>query len=305
MPAFVVAAFYKFAALPHAANLQAPLEALCEAHGLCGTILLATEGVNGTVAGSRAGIDALIGFFHDQPQLAGLEAKESYCEEPPFHRMKVRVKPEIVTIGDSEIAPTQRVGTYVPPEHWNQLLQDPEVIVIDTRNVYETRLGVFEGAVDPALANFRDFPQWVAKNLDPQKHPKVAMYCTGGIRCEKASSLLLREGFSQVFHLQGGILKYLEQIPQTQSKWQGECFVFDQRVSVDHQLQPGQHRLCYGCQEPVSPEEMAKEQYEAGVSCPRCHDRTDERIKASRRERAKQVALSKARGQRHIGDAES
>ena len=302
MPAFVVAAFYKFAALPNAESLIAPLEVLCAAEQLCGTILLATEGVNGTVAGPRRGIDALISFLRSQPPLADLETKESFCESPPFHRMKVRLKPEIVTIGDSEISPPHRVGTYIQPEHWNTLLEDPEVIVIDTRNVYETRLGTFQGALDPNLASFRDFPHWVAQNLNPEKHRKVAMYCTGGIRCEKASSLLLREGFSQVFHLQGGILKYLEQVAPEESKWQGECFVFDQRVSLDHQLQPGQHRLCYGCQEPVSPDDMASPHYESGVCCPRCHNRLDEVTKAGRRERAKQVALSNARGERHIGD---
>lgn len=302
MPAFVVAAFYKFVALRDAEALVAPLELLCARHELCGTILLANEGINSTVAGSREGIDALITHLRAQPGLADLTPKESFCDEPPFHRMKVRLRAEIVTIGDHEIDPTAVVGTYVPPAQWNQLLSDPEVVLVDTRNVYETRLGVFEGAVDPGITNFRDFPTWVTNNLDPAKHTKVAMYCTGGIRCEKATSLLLRRGFSQVFHLEGGILKYLEEVAPEQSKWRGECFVFDQRVALDHALKPGQHQLCFGCQEPISPEDLLSPLYEAGVCCPHCHDGLTDETRASRRERAKQVALAKARGERHIGD---
>ncbi len=304
MASLVVAAFYKFVALPQFAEFQGPLEQLCRLHGIEGTILLADEGINATVAGSRAGIDALMAYLLAQPAFVGIEPKESACEKPPFHRMKVRLKKEIVTIGDKAVSPAARVGTYVDPQDWNNLVSDPDVLLLDTRNSYETRIGTFDGAVDPKIENFSDFPAWVRANLDPARHPKVAMFCTGGIRCEKASSLLLQEGFSQVFHLQGGILKYLEDVPEEDSKWRGECFVFDQRVSVDHALRPGTYTLCYGCQEPITSHELKSPQFEQGVCCQRCFGRFSPEVLAGRRERARQVELAKTRGERHIGDGD-
>ncbi|MDZ4696962.1 MAG: rhodanese-related sulfurtransferase [Deltaproteobacteria bacterium] len=302
MATVVVAAFYKFVGLPDFATLQAPIETLCRAQGIKGTVLLAEEGINSTVAGPRAGIDALLGYLRGMPAFAELEAKESFCSTLPFHRLKVRLKKEIVTIGDRSVSPTARVGTYVEPQDWNALIGDPSVFVVDTRNTYETRLGTFAGAADPNIDNFTDFPIWVRQNLDPTRHTKIAMYCTGGIRCEKASSLLLQEGFPQVFHLKGGILKYIEEIPAERSTWQGECFVFDQRVSIDHALAPGSHALCYGCQEPLSSNELKSPQFEQGVCCPRCFGRDTPEVLAGRRERARQVALATARGESHLGD---
>jgi len=302
MASTVVAAFYKFVALPNYAQLRDPIETVCRHAGVEGNILLADEGINATVAGSRQGIEQLLNYLRSLPEFSDLEHKEAHCDHAPFHRLKVRLKKEIVTIGDKAVSPTKIVGTYVLPQDWNALLSDPEVFLVDTRNAYETRLGTFAGAVDPNIASFTQFTQWVQQNLDPAKHKKVAMFCTGGIRCEKASSLLLEEGFSEVFHLKGGILKYLEEVPQENSKWQGECFVFDHRVSVDHALTPGRYKLCYGCQEPVSDEDIASPMFEQGVCCPRCFDGLSAQVKAGRRERARQVELATARGERHIGD---
>ncbi|MDX2021210.1 MAG: rhodanese-related sulfurtransferase [Deltaproteobacteria bacterium] len=302
MASVVVAAFYKFVELPDFAALQLPIENVCRSHKVEGNILLADEGINATVAGSREGIDALLAFLRSLPPFADLEHKESLCERKPFHRLKVRLKKEIVTIGDKAISPTKGVGTYVPPSQWNELLADPEVLLVDTRNDYETRLGTFENAIDPHIENFTDFPAWVRRNLDPARHKKVAMFCTGGIRCEKASAFMLQEGFAQVFHLQGGILKYLEDVPEDYSKWQGECFVFDHRVSVDHTLAPGHFTLCYGCQQPLSAADKQDPRFEQGVCCGFCRDGLSEDVMQSRRERARQVELAKARGQRHIGD---
>jgi UPF0176 protein len=302
MSSTVVAAFYKFVALPRYVQLQGPIESVCRDAGVQGNLLLADEGINATVAGSRQGIDTLLSYLRSLPEFSDLEHKESLCDHAPFHRLKVRLKKEIVTIGDKAVSPTKTVGTYVTPQDWNALLADPEVFLVDTRNTYETRLGTFEGAVDPQIASFTEFTKWVQQNLDPAKHRKVAMFCTGGIRCEKASSLLLEEGFAEVFHLKGGILKYLEDVPQEKSKWQGECFVFDHRVSVDHELAPGSYKLCYGCQEPVSQVDMASPKFEQSVCCPRCFDGLSTQVKAGRQERARQVELAKARGLRHIGD---
>lgn len=300
---FVVAALYKFAPVEDPAALRDRLDALCESAGLQGTLLVAPEGLNGTVAGPREGIDALLDALRALEGFEDLHAKESECVQPPFLRMKVRLKREIVTMGDAEIDPRERVGTYVPPEAWNELIADPNVILIDTRNDYEVRIGTFDGAVDPKIKTFRDFPAWVKDNLDPGQQPKVAMFCTGGIRCEKASSLLLREGFEEVYHLEGGILAYLRDVPEAQSTWNGECFVFDRRVALDHHSAPGNHELCYGCQEPVSPEDMARPEYEAGVCCHRCAATIDEATKARRRERLKQLALAESRGEVHLGAA--
>ncbi|MEO1334976.1 MAG: rhodanese-related sulfurtransferase [Myxococcota bacterium] len=297
----VVAALYKFSPLADPASLQAALTQICEASEIVGTLLLAKEGINGTIAGPAPGIDEVLAFLRKQPGFEDLEEKRSYAPQPPFYRMKVRLKPEIVSMGDPEIDPTQRVGTYVDPRRFDELLDDPEVLVIDTRNHYEVRLGTFDGALDPKIDNFRAFPDWVKQNLNPTEHRKVAMFCTGGIRCEKASSLMLREGFEEVYHLEGGILRYLETTEAESSRWQGECFVFDHRVSVNDQLTPGSHRLCFGCLEPVSKEDATSPQYEYGVSCPRCFDDVTEDDRARRRERARQMTLAETSGRRHIG----
>ncbi len=236
MSAFVVAALYKFVDLPDYADLRAPLRAIMDAHKVKGTLLLAREGVNGTIAGSRDGIDAVLAHLRSDPRLADLEHKESYCDAQPFLRAKVRLKKEIVTLGVPGVDPNARVGTYIDPKDWNALIADPDVILIDTRNDYEVAIGTFEGAIDPKTASFGEFPEYVRANLDPRTHKKVAMFCTGGIRCEKASSFMLQEGFEEVFHLKGGILKYLEEIPAEQSRWRGECFVFDERVALGHGL---------------------------------------------------------------------
>ncbi len=301
MSPLIVAALYQFAKLPDCRALRAQVLEFCEAHALKGTILLAEEGINGTVAGSRADIDALLAFLHADARLATLEHKESMTEEMPFYRMKVRLKKEIVTLGVPGIDPNEKVGTYVVPEDWNALISDPDVLVVDTRNDYECDIGTFRGAVDPKTATFRDFPAYVRQNLDPKKHKKVAMFCTGGIRCEKATTFMLEQGFENVYHLQGGILKYLEKIPAAQSLWEGECFVFDQRVAVGHGLTLGEHDQCRSCRYPVSPEDRSSPKYQAGVSCPRCFDTLSEDKRARAAERQKQVDLALQRGTSHIG----
>lgn len=229
----VVAAFYHFTELPDYESLRNPLKEFCDAHQLKGTILLAKEGINSTIAGSRDAIDALLEYLRKDPRLQNLEHKESYCQGVPFQRMKVRLKKEIVTLGVPDIDPRYRVGTYVEPKDWNELIADPDVIVIDTRNTYEVEFGTFKGAINPNLETFGEFPQYVQEQLNPEKHQKVAMFCTGGIRCEKASAYMLSQGFSEVYHLKGGILKYIEEVPKEESIWEGECFVFDDRVSID------------------------------------------------------------------------
>jgi UPF0176 protein len=301
VPEIVVAALYKFASLPDYRQLQQPLLEACNSNGIKGTLLLAQEGINGTVAGSRAGIDALLQHLRDDPRLADIEHKESHAEEMPFYRMKVRLKKEIVTLGVPGIDPNKKVGTYVPPEKWNALISDPDVLVVDTRNSYEYDIGTFKGAIDPQTATFREFPEFVSKNLDPAKHKKVAMFCTGGIRCEKASSFMLEQGFEEVYHLQGGILKYLENVPAEESLWQGECFVFDQRVAVKQGLELGEHVMCHACRHPVSPEERLSPEYEEGVSCPHCYATQTEEKRRSAAERQRQVELAMQRGDMHIG----
>lgn len=297
----VVAALYKFASLSDYQELQAPLLDLCNQYRIKGTLLLAEEGINGTVAGSREGIDALLHYLRSDARLAGLEHKESHADEMPFYRMKVRLKKEIVTLGVPGIDPNRKVGTYVPPEQWNTLISDPDVIVVDTRNAYEYEIGTFKGAVDPHTSTFREFPEFVKKNLDPAKHKKVAMFCTGGIRCEKASSYMLEQGFEEVYHLQGGILKYLEKVPAEESLWEGECFVFDQRVAVKQGLELGEFDLCHACRHPVSPDDKLSPEYEEGVSCPYCHATLSEEKRRSAAERQRQVELAMQRGDIHIG----
>ena len=302
MPNIIVAALYKFAKLPDYREMQSGLLEFCVAQGLKGTILLAAEGINGTVAGSREGIDALISYLRSDARFADLEHKESNAEAMPFYRMKIRLKKEIVTLGIPGIDPNNKVGTYVPPEEWNALISDPDVVLIDTRNGYEFDIGTFRGAVDPHTTTFREFPAYVSKNLDPAKHRKVAMFCTGGIRCEKATSYMLEQGFEEVYHLQGGILKYLEKIPAEKSLWEGECFVFDQRVAVGHGLEVGAHNQCHACRHPVSPEEMASPQYQEGVSCPHCFGTLSEEKRARAAERQKQMELAIKKGKAHIGE---
>ena len=298
---YIVAALYKFASLPDYRELQPALLDFCIGHDLKGTLLLAEEGINGTVAGSREAIDALMAYLRSDPRLADIEHKESFAEKTPFYRMKVRLKKEIVTLGVPGINPNNKVGTYVAPEDWNALISDPDVIVIDTRNDYEYDIGTFKGAIDPHTTTFREFPDYVEKHLDPAKHKKVAMFCTGGIRCEKASSFMMEQGFEEVYHLQGGILKYLENVPAEESLWQGECFVFDQRVAVRHGLELGEYDQCHACRHPLSPEEMQSPQYVAGISCPYCHDTLTAEKRASVAERQKQIGLAKRRGEAHLG----
>lgn len=265
-----VATFYKFVALPDHSALQQPLKDVCQAQGIKGTILLAAEGINGTIAGTRSGIDTALSYIKTDDRLSDIDIKESSASDPPFERLKVRLKQEIVTLGLPEVSPTQQVGTYVSAQQWNQIISDPEVTVIDTRNDYEVGMGTFERAQNPETANFNEFPDYAKNNLDPANNKKVAMFCTGGIRCEKASSYLLSQGFKEVYHLQGGILKYLEDVPEKESLWQGECFVFDERVAIRHGLKSGSYQICYACGHPISAADQQSPDYESEVSCPHC-----------------------------------
>lgn len=270
----IVAAFYKFVSLPDFAQKQQPLLSYCQAQGVKGTVLLAAEGINGTIAAaSRQAIAVVLSFLRSDPRLANLEYKESLADSPPFKRMKVRLKREIVTLGLPEVDPNQQVGTYVSPEEWNALICDPEVTVIDTRNDYEVNIGTFKKAQNPQTRSFNQFPDYIRQSLDPTKHKKVALFCTGGIRCEKASSFMLSQGFQEVYHLKGGILKYLEEVPAEESLWQGECFVFDERVAVGHGLEVGTYNMCQSCGNPIS------QKYEQDISCPYCCDRLIEEKK--------------------------
>jgi len=305
MTEYLTAAFYKFVELPDFEALRAPLLACCEENEVKGIILLATEGINSTIAGPAEGVHAVLAYLRRDPRLADLQHKEAWSTKSPFYRMKVRLKREIVTLGVPGISPTRMAGTYVKPEDWNALISDPEVVVIDTRNDYEVGIGTFVGAVNPDIKSFAKLPEWVQQvpALHPAsgKKPKVAMFCTGGIRCEKSTALLRAQGFDEVYHLEGGILKYLETVPEAQSLWQGQCFVFDERVSVGHGLKPGQHGLCRACRQPLDDADLASPLFEAGVSCPKCHATTRETQKNSARERQRQWERAKARNQDHIG----
>ena len=305
MTDFLTAAFYKFVELPDFADLKAPLLAVCEANGVRGLILLATEGINSTIAGPAAGVHAVLAYLRSDPRLADLQHKEAWSSKSPFYRMKVRLKREIVTMGVPDVNPGRMAGTYVKPHDWTALISDPDVVVVDTRNDYEVGIGTFAGAIDPAIKSFAQLPDWVTQNaaLNPPsgKKPKVAMFCTGGIRCEKSTAYLRAQGFDEVYHLEGGILKYLETVPEAQSLWQGQCFVFDERVSVGHGLVPGQHGLCRACRQPLDDADMASPLFEAGVSCPKCHATTRQTQKNSARERQRQWELAKSRDQDHIG----
>ncbi|WP_224824386.1 rhodanese-related sulfurtransferase [Cognatishimia sp. MH4019] len=298
---YTIAALYHFTRFDDPAALRAGLLEATAEHGITGTLLLAREGINGTIAGSRAGIDAILGVIRALPGCADLEWKESTAAEPPFGRMKVRLKKEIVTIGQPDVDPTAAVGRYVEPAEWNDLIAAPDVAVIDTRNDYEVAIGTFEGAIDPETKSFGEFPAWWEANKDRFHNKRVAMFCTGGIRCEKSTNYLMSQGVEDVFHLKGGILKYLEDVPAEESSWKGECFVFDGRVSVGHGLEEGPHVLCHACRRPLLPEDTKRAEFEPGVSCHHCIDETSEADKARFRERQKQIALSKARGEKHLG----
>lgn len=298
---FCVAALYKFAPLPDYESLREPLQNMCDLLGVKGTILLAGEGINGTVAATDESIAKLLEFLRADPRLADLEHKESRAEALPFYRMKTRLKKEIVTMGVGGVDPNETVGTYVDPQDWNALISDPDVVLIDTRNDYEVEIGTFEGAINPDTQTFREFPQWVEDNKDRLNKPKIAMFCTGGIRCEKASSYMKSKGYDEVFHLKGGILKYLETIDQAQSKWNGDCFVFDQRVAVKHGLKESEYDQCFACRYPITEDDKKSPSYVKGISCPRCHDTMSQDQKERFAERQKQIALSKARGEDHLG----
>ncbi|OYW23300.1 MULTISPECIES: rhodanese domain-containing protein [unclassified Sphingomonas] len=295
-----VAALYRFARFDDPASLRAPLLAACEAQGIKGTLLLAREGINGTIAGTVEAIEAVLSHIRALPDCADIEVKYATADAMPFHRMKVRLKREIVTMGQPDIDPLD-VGHYVAPAEWNALIDSPDTIVIDTRNAYEVKVGTFNGAIDPETSSFSEFPEWFRANRYALADKKVAMFCTGGIRCEKATAFLKAEGITDVFHLKGGILKYLEEVPAADSRWQGECFVFDERVAVGHGLTPGSHDLCRACRMPVSTEDRQSPHYEEGVSCPACHATRDEEQRAGYAERHRQVMLAQARGEVHVG----
>jgi UPF0176 protein len=297
----LVAALYKFVELPDFADLKAPLLACCEQHGVKGTLLLAEEGINGTIAGTHVGVHGVLAYLRSDPRLADLTHKESGASKMPFYRMKVRLKKEIVTLGVPGVNPNKMAGTYVKPADWNKLIADPDVIVVDTRNDYEVAIGTFKGALNPNTKSFSELPEWVRNEPALRTKRKVAMFCTGGIRCEKSTAFLRTEGFDEVYHLEGGILKYLETVPEETSLWEGECFVFDERVAVGHGLKPSKHELCRSCRYPIGEKEKASPQYVEGVSCPHCYGTKSEEKQRGLMERQKQVAIAASRNQEHIG----
>lgn len=298
-----VAALYRFVAFADPETLQPQILAQCNARGIKGTILLAHEGINGTVAGEPDAIDELVEVLRALPGCEELDVKYSHADEMPFYRLKVRLKKEIVTLGVEGIDPKREVGTYVQPEDWNALISDPDTVLIDTRNDYEVAIGTFEGAIDPRTKAFRDFPAWFREHREELAagKTKFAMFCTGGIRCEKSTAFLKAEGIDEVYHLEGGILRYLETVPEAESKWQGECFVFDERVSVKHGLELGEMELCHACRRPISSDDKLSERFIEGVSCPACYAERNEDDRARFAERQKQIGLAKKRGQQHIG----
>jgi len=302
MPQIVVCALYKFVTLENYQALRQPIHNVMEKNHVRGTLLLANEGINGTIAGSRHAIDTVITWLKSDPRLAELECKESITGVMPFNRTRVKLKKEIVTMGIEGIDPKQVVGTYVNAQEWNSLIDDPEVLVIDTRNDYEFQVGTFKNAINPNTQSFREFPQYVKKNLDSDKHKKVAMFCTGGIRCEKSTAFLKQQGFDEVYHLKGGILKYLEEMPIESTLWEGECFVFDERVTVNHQLKKGSYDQCNACRLPITEVDKISEKYQQGVSCPHCFDKVTLEQRARFSEREKQMALAKKRGESHLGE---
>ena len=301
MSKITVAALYHFVILDNYRDLREPLLNKMIELGIKGTLLLANEGINGTVAGEKASIEQLISWLKSDSRLASLKYKVSYDDEMPFYRTRVKLKKEIVTMGVEGIDPNQVVGTYVEPKDWNALISDPDVTLVDTRNEYETMIGSFQNALDPHTESFRQFPDYVKNKLDPKKNKKVAMFCTGGIRCEKSTAYLKEQGFDEVYHLHGGILKYLEEVPEEESLWKGECFVFDNRVSVNHRLEKGQYDMCHGCRLPISEEDKKSPKYQHGISCPNCYDKLTEKQKQRFAEREKQMQLAKQRHESHIG----
>jgi UPF0176 protein len=301
MSQIVVCALYKFVTLPNYQQLRQPLFDVMDDNQVKGTLLLAREGINGTIAGSRLAIDKVLNWLSLDPRLAEIDCKESYTDIPPFNRTKVKLKKEIVTMGVEGIDPKQVVGTYVNPKDWNSLISDPEVLLIDTRNDYEYQVGTFKNAINPSTESFREFPQYVKEHLDPDKHKKVAMFCTGGIRCEKSTAYLKEQGFEEVYHLKGGILKYLEEVPAQETLWQGDCFVFDERVTVNHHLEKGGYDQCHACRMPITEADKSNPMYEKGVSCPHCYNQKSPEQKLRFAEREKQIALAKLRGEQHIG----
>lgn len=296
----MVAAFYKFVALPDYKEIQQGILNAAISNEVMGTILLASEGINGTVSGSEKGVRALLDFIKSDERIADLEHKESWAEENPFYRMKVRLKKEIVTLGVEGVSPTKKVGDYIEAQDWNDFINDPDVVVVDTRNDYEVAIGTFKGALDPQTTSFRDLPKWVEDQDNLLKGKKIAMFCTGGIRCEKSTSFMKEQGYGDVYHLKGGILKYLETVKEEDSLWEGECFVFDQRVSVGHGLEQGPYDLCHACRYPITQEDKKSEFYAKGVSCPRCYDKQSTRQRTRFIERQRQVDLAKMRGEKHI-----
>ena len=300
---YISCALYKFVTLANYAALRSPLLKTMTENNVFGTLLLAHEGINGTVSGTREGIDRLLEWLAQEPGLEGIETKESYHDEIPFYRTKVKLKKEIVTMGVEGIDPKRSVGTYVRPADWNALISDPDVVLVDTRNDYEVEIGTFKNAVNPKTKTFREFPAWAKANLDPQKNKKVAMFCTGGIRCEKSTAYMKEQGFEEVYHLQGGILKYLEEVPADQTLWNGECFVFDNRVAVDHDLKRGSYDQCHACRMPITEQEKQHQHYQEGLSCHHCFGTLDTEQKQRFAERQKQISLAKQRGEEHIGNA--
>jgi len=301
MQLIVVSALYHFATLKNFQSLRQPIYDFMINNDIKGTILLAQEGINGTVAGSEESIGKLHAWLRSDERLKDLRSKESYVDNMPFYRTRVKLKKEIVTMGVQNIDPNHVVGTYIKPEDWNELISDPEITLIDTRNDYEVAIGTFKNAVNPETETFRQFPDYVKTRMDPEKHKKVAMFCTGGIRCEKSTAYLKEQGFEEVYHLQGGILKYLETVPEEETMWQGECFVFDNRVSVDHKLEKGSYDQCHACRLPITEEDKNSDKYKQGVSCHHCYDKKSEQQRQRFAERERQVQLAKSRGEQHIG----
>ena len=292
---FTIAALYHFAPVADPVQMQSSVKMRCEELEIKGTLLIANEGINGTISGAAENIDSILGFLSSIPEFADLIWKLSTSPEQPFARLKVRLKREIVTMGQPDVDPRGAVGQYIEPEDWNDFISAEDVVVIDTRNDYEVSIGTFDGAIDPKTKSFREFPSWWEDNKQRFANQKVAMFCTGGIRCEKSTSYLRSQGIEEVFHLKGGILKYLEEVPEEKSVWNGECFVFDGRVSVGHGLEIGPHQLCYGCRRPIMPEDVKRENFELGVSCHQCFSETSEQDKDRFRERQKQIDLEKRR----------
>ena len=300
---YVTCALYKFVALPNYGSIRHPLLKIMTDNQVFGTLLLASEGINGTISGTRASIDTVLNWLAQQPGLDNIDTKESYDDKIPFYRTKVKLKKEIVTMGVEGIDPNQVVGSYVKPADWNALISDPDVLVVDTRNNYEVEIGTFKDAVNPNTTSFREFPAWATENIAADKTKKIAMFCTGGIRCEKSTAYMKEQGFDEVYHLEGGILKYLEEVPKEQTLWQGECFVFDNRVAVDHDLKRGSYDQCHACRMPITEQEKTLDTYQEGLSCHHCFGTLTEEQKQRFSQRQKQMELAKARGEEHIGSA--